>query len=161
MQLSAEEFLVSSGLQPLPRSAFLDPLQSFPDWECHSSAPPVFPAAAPPSEVLPFLLKSGFLGYGEYGRLMSSLPVPAGKTRLPLGPSGYSDDITSLRPMTLPLLLQFVELPHAYPRGPAPGSALAPLLYMDLLHLLLLSVEVQLALPAPPVFDEDEDDKYQ
>ena len=28
MQLSAEEFLVSSGLQPLPRSAFLDPLAS-------------------------------------------------------------------------------------------------------------------------------------
>jgi len=63
--------------------------------------------------------------------------------------------------MTLPLLLQFVELPHAYPRGPAPGSALAPLLYMDLLQLLLLSVEVQLALPAPPVFDEDEDEEYQ
>jgi hypothetical protein len=62
--------------------------------------------------------------------------------------------------MTLPLLLQFVELPHVYPQGPAPGSALAPLLFLDLLQLLLLSVEVQLALPAPPVFDED-DEEYQ
>jgi hypothetical protein len=60
------------------------------------------------------------------------------------------------------LLLAFVELPHVYPRGSAPGSALAPLLYLDLLQLLLLSVEVQLALPAPPVYDEDEDDEeYQ
>jgi hypothetical protein len=60
----------------------------------------------------------------------------------------------------LPLLLPFVELPHAYPRGPAPGSALAPLLFLDFLQLLLLSVEVQLALPAPPVYDED-DEEYQ
>jgi len=58
------------------------------------------------------------------------------------------------------LLLAFVELPHAYPRGSAPGSALAPLLFLDFLQLLLLSVEVQLALPAPPVFDED-DEEYQ
>ena len=80
-----------------------------------------------------------------------------------MGPCGYSDGIALLlqRPLVLPLLSAFVELPHAYPRGPAPGSALAPLLYLDFLQLLLLSVEVQLALPAPPVFDEDEDDKYQ
>ena len=92
---------------------------------------------------------------------MSSSPVPAGKASLPLGPFGHSDDIASLRPRTPPLLLHFVELPRAYTRGPAPGSALAPLLYLHLLHLLLLSVDAQLSLPAPPVFDEDEDDKYQ
>ena len=150
---------MSSGLQLPPQSACLDSFLSFPDWEDHKSAP-VFSATAPPSEVLPFLLRSGFLAYGEYGRLLSSLPVPAGKTRLQMGPSGYADDITSLRPLMLPLLLQFVELPHAYPRGPAPGSALAPLLFLDFLQLLLLSVEVQLALPAPPVYDED-DEEYQ
>ena len=87
---------------------------------------------------------------------------PSWEYALLMGPCGYSDGIALLlqRPLVLSLLSAFVELPHAYPRGPAPGSALAPLLYMDLLHLLLLSVEVQLALPAPPVYDED-DEEYQ
>jgi len=129
---------------------------------CGHSSAPVISAAAPPSEVAPFLVNSGFLAYGEYGRVLSSSPVPAGKSRLLMGPSGYSDDMTCLRPLVLPLLLAFVELPHVYRRGSAPGSALAPLLYLDLLQLLLLSVEVQLALPAPPVYDGDQDDEeYQ
>jgi hypothetical protein len=74
-----------------------------------------------------------------------------------MGPCGFSDDIVllCLRPLVLPLLLAFVELPHAYPRGSAPGSALAPGLFVDFLQLLLLSVAVQLALPAVPVYDED------
>jgi len=158
---AAAEFMVSSGLQPPPQSACLDSLLSFPDWVDHKTAP-VFSATAPPSEVPPFLLRSGFLAYGAYGRLMSSMPVPAGKTRLQMGPCGYADDILNLclRPLVLPLLLVLVELPHAYPRGSAPGSALAPLLFLDFLQLLLLSVAVQLALPAVPVDDEDYDD-YQ
>jgi len=157
LYVSDEEFLVSSDLLPLPRSVRLDPLWSFPDWECLSSAP-VFDSAAPPSEVVPFLTESGFLAFGEYGLLLSSLPVPAGKTRLLMGPCGYADDMFCLRPLMLPLLHEFVELPHVDPRGSAPGTALAPTLFLDLLQLLLLSVEVQLGLlPAPPVSDDEDD----
>ena len=127
---AAAEFMLSSGLQPPPRSVCLGSFFSFPDWEDHKTAP-VFSATAPPSEVPPFLLRSGFLAYGAYGRLMSSLPVPAGKTRLQMGPCGYADDILNLclRPLVLPLLSAFVELPHAYLRGSAPGSALVPGLF--------------------------------
>jgi len=87
---------------------------------------------------------------------------PSWNTRLLMGPCSYSVDIAllCLRPLVLPLLLVLVELPHAYPRGSAPGSALAPLLFLDFLQLLLLSVAVQLALPVVPVYDED-DEEYQ
>ena len=80
-----------------------------------------------------------------------------------MGPCGYSDGIALLlqRPLVLPLLSAFVELPHAYPRGSAPGSALAPRLFVDFLQLLLLSVEVHLALPAAPVYDVDYDEYQQ
>jgi hypothetical protein len=79
LHLSAEEFLVSSDLQPPPRSACLDSFLSFPDWVCHRSAP-IVSATAPPSEAPSFLLRSGFLTYGVYGRWMSSAPAPAGST---------------------------------------------------------------------------------
>jgi hypothetical protein len=137
----------------------MDPLWSFPDWECLSSAP-VFDSAAPSSEVVSFLTESGFLSFGEYGLLLSSLPVPAGKTRLLLGPCGYVDDMLSLRPLVSPLLQEFVELPLVDPHGSAPGVALAPRLFLDFVDLLLLSIEVQLGLlPTPLVSDEDEDDE--
>jgi len=144
----------------VPRSACLDPSLSFPDWVCHSSAPVFDSAAAPPSEVVPFLVESGFLAYGEYGLLLSSSPVPAGKIRLLMGPCGYADDMLSLRPLMLPLLREFVELPLVNHHGSAPGVALAPALFVDLLQLLMLSVEVQFGLlPSPPVSDDEEDDE--
>jgi len=159
LYISAEEYLVSSTLLPLPRSVRMDPLWSFPDWECLSSAP-VFDSAAPSSEVVSFLTESGFLSFGEYGLLLSSLPVPAGKTRLLMGPCGYVDDMLCLRPLVLPLLQEFVELPLVDPHGSAPGVALAPRLFLDFVDLLLLSIEVQLGLlPTPLVSDEDEDDE--
>jgi len=159
---AAAEFIVSSGLQPPPQSACLDPLLSFPDWVDLKSAPFVS-ATAPPSEVPSFLLRSGFLTYGAYGRWMSSVPAPAGSTRLLMGPCSYSDDIALLlqRPLVLPLLSAFVELPHAYLRGSAPGSFLAPGLFVDLLQLILLSIAVQLALPTVPVEDDDDYEEIQ
>jgi len=179
---AAAEFIVSSGLQPPPQSACLDHLLSFPDWVALKSAPivsataplsfpdwvdlksaPIVSATAPPSEVPSFLLRSGFLTYGAYGRWMSSVPAPAGITRLLMGPCSYSDDIVLLcqRPLVLPLLSAFVELPHAYLRGSAPGSFLAPGLFVDLLQLILLSIAVQLALPTVPVEDDDDYEEIQ
>ena len=154
--VSAEEHLVSSTLLPLPRSVRMDPLWSFPDWECLSSAPVFVDSAAPSSEVVSFLSESGFLSFGEYGLLLSSLPVPAGKTRLLLGPCGYADDMFCLRPLVSPLLEEFVELPLVNPHGSAPGVALAPRLFLDFVDLLLLSIEVQLGLLPT---DDDEDDE--
>jgi len=150
---AAAEFVVASGLQPPPRSACLGSLLHFTDWADLRTAP-FFPAAAPPSGAPPpFLLRSGFLSYGMYGRWMSSSqPVLAGTTRLQMGPCGYNDDIwfLSTRPLPLYLLLAFHEPPH----GSAHDSALAPGLFMDLLDLFTLSIAVFLALPAD---DEDED----
>jgi len=129
LQLSAAaEFVMSSGLQPPPRSACLGTLLSFSDWAEIKSAP-FSSASAPPSEDLaPFLLRSGFLGYRIYGRwLSSSQQVPAGKTRLQMGPSAFSDDIAflTIRPLPLPLLL-------AYQEPPTPGSSLAAGLFLAL-----------------------------
>ena len=155
-QLSAAaEFLVSAGLQPSPQSACLDLLLSFPDWGGCLGTAHVASATAPPSEVPAFLHRSGFLTYGVYGRLMSSVAVPAGFTRIQMGPCSFHDDIVYLgpRPLVLPLLSALVELPPAYLRGSAPGSPLAPELFLDLLQLLLLSIAVQLALPVAPVHD--------
>jgi len=124
-------------------------LLSFPDW---MNLPCLFlPCCSSTTEVLSFLLGL----YGEYEGLLSSSPVPAGNTHFPLGPSGHSDDTVSPRPSTL-LLLQLSELPRVHPRGPAPGVALAPLLCVDLLHLLLQS-----ALPATPVFNEEDYEETQ
>ena len=147
---AAAERMVSSGLQPSPQSACLALLLAFPGWVELKSAP-IISATAPPSEVPSF---------GGYGRLMSSVVVPAGVTRLLLGPCFYPDDVLfrcrALSP-ALPLLLAPLELPPACLRGSAPGAALAPELFVDLLQLLLLSVDVQLALPAAPVWDDNED----
>ncbi len=98
---------------------------------------------------------------GEYARFMSSAEVPAGVTRLQLGPRFCHHDVVfcyRVRPLMLPLLLALVELPPAYLQGSAAGAALAPKLFLDLLQLLLLSVSVQLALPACLPLGEDEDD---
>ena len=159
--VSAEEYLVSSTLLPLPRSVQMDPLWSFPDWECLGSAPVSVDSAAP-SQVVSFLEESGFLSFGEYGLLLSSLPVPEGKTRLMLGPCAYADDLFCLRPLVSPLLEEFVELPLVDPHGSAPGVALAPRLFLDFVDLLFLSIEVQLGLlPTPLVSDEDEDEDVE
>ena len=159
--VSAEEYLVSSTLLPLPRSVQMRPLWAFPDWECLGPAPVSVDSPAP-SQVVPFLEESGFLSFGEYGKLLSSLPVPGGKTRLMLGPCAYADDLFCLRPLVSPLLEEFVEFPLADSHGSAPGVALAPRLFLDFVDLLFLSVEVQLALlPTPLVSDEDEDEDVE
>ena len=157
---AAAEFMVSSGLQPPPQSACLEPLLSFPDWMDLGTAP-VFSASAPPSAAVAFLRESGFLVLGEYARFMSSAGVPSGVTRLQLGPHFYEDDVVLLlgaRPLLLPSLLALAELPCVFLQGSAAGQPLAPELYLDLLQLLLLSVSVQLALPACLPLGEDEDD---
>ena len=140
----------------VPQSACLDHLLSFPDWVALKSAP-IISATAPPSEVPSFPPPVWFPDLWCIWTVDVVGAGPSWNTRLLMGPCSYSDDIAllCLRPLVLPLLSAFVELPHAYLRGSAPGSFLAPGLFVDLLQLILLSIAVQLALPAVPVEEDD------
>jgi hypothetical protein len=116
---AAAEFVVASGLQPPPRSACLGVLLSFSDWAELGTVQFSSASAPPPGALAPFLPRSGFLGCRVYGRfLFSAQPVPAGATRLQMGPSAFSEDVTFLTICPLPLLM-------AYQEPTPPGSSMA------------------------------------
>jgi len=145
---AAAEYLISRGLQPAPRSACLEPLISFPDWEEFTST--FVTDTEPFPDITTFLIDTGFLALGHYTRFMSQYGAPPGVTRLQLGQTFYCDEVLPFRreqPLLLPMLVAVSTLPSVFLQSYHQETSDRTDTYLELLQLLLLSIAVQFELP--------------
>jgi len=147
---AAAEYLISRGLQPAPRSACLEPLISYPDWEEFTST--FVTDTEPLPDITTFLIDTGFLALGHYTRFMSQYGAPPGVTRLQLGQTFYCDEVLPFRreqPLLLPMLVAVSMLPSVFLQSYHQEATDETDTYLELLQLLLLSIAVQLELQRP------------
>jgi hypothetical protein len=138
------EFCFTWGFQPSPRSAVLESLYSFPDWEFLATTD----TSASSTSVLDFLQQSSYRALDLWSSTLMSAGIPTGLTRLQLGPTYYADDAllhSRGHSLMLPVLLHISTLPCDSLQGSFSGPALDPLLLLEVLQLLLEVLAVQLA----------------